>query len=36
MTPDQGFQAAELAGAGSFVAQPLWTGNTPLFASVNY
>ncbi len=29
---DQGFQAAELAGAGSFVAQPLWPGSTPLMA----
>ncbi len=29
---DQGFEAAELAGAGSFVGQPVWTGNTPLFS----
>ena len=28
---DQGFQAAELAGAGSFVAQPVWPGATPVF-----
>jgi len=29
---DQGFQASELAGAGSFVAQPIWTGAKPLLS----
>jgi hypothetical protein len=29
---DQGFQAADLAGAGSFASQPLWPGTTPLFS----
>ncbi len=28
---DQGFQAAELAGAGSFVGEPLWPGRVPVF-----
>jgi len=28
---DQGFQAAELAGVGSFVAHPIWSGPAPLF-----
>jgi filamentous hemagglutinin len=28
---DQGFQAAELTGAGSFVAQPIWPGIAPVF-----
>ena len=29
---DQGFAAAELAGFGSFIAQPLWPGAQPVFA----
>ena len=29
---DQGFRAAELAGAGSVVPQPIWGGSTPLFS----
>jgi hypothetical protein len=29
---DQGFQAAELAGVGCFVAQPIWPGSAALFA----
>ena len=29
---DQGFQAAELAGAGSFVATPIWSGSTALLS----
>jgi hypothetical protein len=29
---DQGSTAAELAGAGSFVAQPVWPGEAPAFA----
>ncbi|MCA3243142.1 MAG: filamentous hemagglutinin N-terminal domain-containing protein [Rubrivivax sp.] len=27
---DEGFRAAELAGAGSFVPQPVWPGSTPV------
>jgi len=29
---DQGFQAAELAGAGTFTARPVWPGAAPLFS----
>ena len=29
---DQGFLAAELAGTGSFVAQPIWPGSPPLIS----
>ncbi len=29
---DQGFRAAELSGAGSFVNQPYWSGVTPVFS----
>jgi len=29
---DQGFQAAELAGVGSFVEQPIWQGNPTIFS----